>query len=57
MIDLAHKLRFEVCATGVADPALAERLKALNCDYAQGLFKGPAVPAEHFVERYGFDFG
>jgi len=57
MIDLAHKLRFEVCATGVADPALAECLKALNCDYAQGLFKGPAVPAEHFVERYGFDFG
>lgn len=57
MIELAHKLRFEVCATGVADPALAERLKALNCDYAQGPFKGPAVPAEHFVERYGFDFG
>lgn len=57
MIELAHKLRMEVCASGVADPALAERLKALNCDYAQGPFKGPGVAAEHFVERFGYDFG
>jgi len=57
MIELAHKLGIEVCATGVAEAALAARLKALNCDYAQGPFKGPAVPAEHFVERFGFDFG
>ena len=57
MIDLAHKLRLEVCATGVATPALAAGLKALNCNFAQGPFKGLAVAAEHFVERFGFDFG
>lgn len=57
LIELAHQLRLDVCATGVTEPALAERLAALNCDYAQGTFKGPAVAAERFVERYGYDFG
>jgi len=57
LIELAHQLRLDVCATSVGEPALAERLKAMNCDYAQGTFKGPAVAAERFVERYGFDYG
>jgi diguanylate cyclase (GGDEF)-like protein len=57
LIELGHQLRLDVCATNVREPALAERLKALNCDYAQGSFKGPAVAAERFVERYGFDYG
>jgi diguanylate cyclase (GGDEF)-like protein len=57
MIDLAHQLRLDVCATSVNEPALAERLTALNCDYAQGSYKGPAVAAERFVERYGYDYG
>jgi diguanylate cyclase (GGDEF)-like protein len=57
LVDLAHQLRLDVCATSVTEPALADRLKALNCDYAQGGFKGPAVAAERFVERYGYDFG
>jgi len=57
LIELGHQLRLDVCATSVREPALAERLKALNCDYAQGSFKGPAVAAERFVERYGYDFG
>lgn len=57
MIELAHQLRLEVCATNVNESALAERLGALNCDYAQGSYKGPAVAAERFVERYGYDFG
>jgi len=57
LIELGHQLRLDVCATSVREPELAERLKALNCDYAQGSFKGPAVAAERFVERYGYDFG
>ena len=57
VIDLAHQLRLDVCATNVPDAALAERLGALNCDYAQGSYKGPAVAADRFVERYGYDFG
>jgi EAL domain-containing protein (putative c-di-GMP-specific phosphodiesterase class I) len=47
----------DVCATSVNEPALVERLTALNCDYAQGSYKGPAVAAERFVERYGYDYG
>ncbi len=57
LVELAHQLRLDVCATSVSDPALAERLRTLNCDYAQGSYKGPAVAAERFVERYGYDFG
>ena len=57
LIDLAHQLRMDISVTGVDTVALHDRLKALNCDYAQGAFKGPAVAADHFVERFGYDFG
>jgi len=57
LIELSHQLRLDVCATSVADAAIAERLIALSCDYAQGTYKGPAVAAGHFIERYGYDFG
>lgn len=57
LVDLAHQLRLDVCATSVSEAALAERLAALSCDYAQGPYKGPAVAAERFVERYGYDYG
>ncbi|MDX1375933.1 MAG: GGDEF domain-containing phosphodiesterase [Burkholderiales bacterium] len=57
LIELAHQLRLDVCATNVSTPELAKHLTALNCDYAQGTYKGPAVAAGRFVERYGYDFG
>lgn len=57
LVELAHQLRLDVCATSVREAALAERLAALSCDYAQGSYKGPAVAAERFVERYGYDYG
>ena len=57
LIDLAHHLRMDMSAAGVDTVPLHDRLKGFNCDYAQGAFKGPAVAADHFVERFGYDFG
>ena len=55
IIELAHHLRLEVVAVGVADDAAAARLKELGCDYMQADYKGPALDPEEFVERFGFN--
>ena len=55
IIELAHHLKLEVVAVGVADDATAGRLKELGCDYMQADYKGPALDPEKFVERFGFN--
>ncbi|TRZ95954.1 MAG: EAL domain-containing protein [Rhodocyclaceae bacterium] len=55
IIELAHHLRLEVVAVGIADDAAAVRLKELGCDYMQADYKGPAVDPKEFVERFGFN--
>lgn len=57
MIAMAHLLRLDVVAVGVADEAAAARLKELGCDYMQADFKGPALEPQQFVERFGFNEG
>lgn len=57
IIELAHHLRLEVVAVGVADDASAIRLKELGCDYMQADYKGPALDPKQFVERFGFSEG
>ena len=57
IIELAHHLRLDVVAVGVADDAAATRLKELGCDYMQADYKGPALDPEKFVERFGFNEG
>lgn len=55
LIDMAHHLRLDVLAVGVADAGAAARLKELGCDYMQADYKGPALEAKLFVERFGFN--
>jgi diguanylate cyclase (GGDEF)-like protein len=55
IIELAHHLRLEVVAFGVADDTAAGRLKELGCDYMQADYKGPALDPEEFVKRFGFN--
>ncbi len=55
IVELAHHLRLDVVALGVADDATAIRLKDLGCDYMQADFKGPALDPVRFVERFGFN--
>ena len=55
IIDLAHQLELEVVAVNVADDAAAEKLKELGCDYMQADYRGPALDAEGFVKRFGFN--
>ena len=57
LIELAHHLRLDVVAVGAADDAAAGRLKELGCDYMQADFKGPALDAQGFVARFGFNEG
>lgn len=54
IVELAHHLRLDVVAVGVADDAAAARLKELGCDIMQADYKGPALDPNQFVERYGF---
>ena len=54
IIGLARALELEVLAVDVADDTAAARLKALGCDYMQADYRGPALPAEGFVRRFGF---
>ena len=55
IIELAHHLRLDVVAVGVADDAAATRLKELGCDTMQADYKGPALDPKGFVERYGLN--
>jgi EAL domain-containing protein (putative c-di-GMP-specific phosphodiesterase class I) len=55
IVELAHHLRLDVVAVGVADDATASRLKDMGCDYMQADFKGPALDPVRFVERFGFN--
>jgi EAL domain-containing protein (putative c-di-GMP-specific phosphodiesterase class I) len=57
IIALAHNLELEVVALSVADDAEAARLKQLGCDYMQADYRGPALDAEGFVTRFGFNAG
>lgn len=57
IIELAHNLELEVVALGVADDTAAARLKELGCDYMQADYRGPALDAEGFVKRFGFNEG
>lgn len=54
VIELAHHLKLDVVAVGVADETQATRLKELGCDFMQADFKGPALDPKGFVERFGF---
>lgn len=55
MVDLAHQLRLDVVATGVADEDAAARLKALGCDAMQADYRGKALDPKRFVEQFGLD--
>lgn len=57
IIELAHNLELEVVALRVADDNAADKLKALGCDYMQSDYRGPALDAEGFVKRFGFNEG
>ena len=49
---IAHELRMEVLADGVADAATAACLKDLGCDILQGDHVGPLRDAAGFIEAH-----
>jgi diguanylate cyclase (GGDEF)-like protein/PAS domain S-box-containing protein len=46
IVEMAHKLGMSVVAEGVEDPAQADRLRELGCEFAQGYHYCPPVAAE-----------
>ena len=55
IINLAHTMRLDIIAVGVPDEAAADKLKELGCDSMQADYRGPALEAKGFVERYGLN--
>lgn len=51
-VGLAHDLRLEVVADGVADEAIAKRVKELGCDYMQGAVVGLPLDPQAFAEKF-----
>ncbi|WP_427501557.1 putative bifunctional diguanylate cyclase/phosphodiesterase [Methylomonas sp. MED-D] len=49
IIGMAHTLRLKVLAEGVETEEQLNFLKEHGCDFYQGYYKSPAVPAETFV--------
>jgi EAL domain-containing protein (putative c-di-GMP-specific phosphodiesterase class I) len=50
MIDTAHLFGLRVVAEGVEDQASLELLRQMGCDYAQGYFFTPPLPAPEFEQ-------
>ena len=47
-IDLAHNLGLTVVAEGVENALIWDKLKALDCDEAQGYYMSKPLPAQQF---------
>ncbi|MCU1591126.1 MAG: putative signaling protein, partial [Frankiales bacterium] len=54
-VQLAHSLGARAVAEGVEDAALAEALRGLGCDMAQGYWLSRPVPAEDLRVLLGVD--
>jgi diguanylate cyclase (GGDEF)-like protein/PAS domain S-box-containing protein len=50
IIVMAHKLGLKVIAEGVETALQRDLLIAIHCDYAQGFFYSPPIPAEAFEQ-------
>lgn len=53
VLELGHSLGLDVVAEGVEDQDVLRELIALGCDYAQGYYFSPPVPAAALVEKIG----
>ena len=47
---MAHKLGLKVIAEGVETALQRNLLRDIHCDYAQGFFYSPPVPADVFED-------
>lgn len=50
MIDLCHKLNYDVIAEGVETEKQKEILLELGCDKIQGYYYSPPIPVEKYIE-------
>lgn len=48
IVEMAHTLDLKVVAEGVETEEQKNRLKAMNCDYAQGYFYAKPTPSDDY---------
>lgn len=46
IVDLGHRLDLELVAEGIEDRGTLQQLRSMGCEYGQGNFFSPAVPAD-----------
>ncbi|MEN7343310.1 MAG: EAL domain-containing protein [Pseudomonadota bacterium] len=51
IVDMSRNLRLEVVAEGIETPAQLSLLRALKCDFGQGMLFGEPMSADGFAER------
>ena len=51
IVDMSRNLRLEVVAEGIETPAQLSLLRALRCDFGQGMLFGEPMSADGFAER------
>lgn len=56
IIRMAHELNMQVVAEGVENPAILEMLVSWRCDYAEGYLFNRPMPADAFIEWFGYSF-
>jgi len=52
IVEMAHSLGLTVVAEGIEDTPTLERLIELGCDFGQGFYWSPALPAADFFRFY-----
>lgn len=49
IIEMAHCLQLEVVAEGIEDAVMLSKLQAFGCEFGQGFYWSPALPAVEFA--------
>lgn len=57
IVSMAHTLGIKVVAEGIETPEQRDLLASIGCDYGQGFFISPPVPARQFEERLLMECG
>ncbi len=53
LVAVFHEMGFSITAEGIENEEMAEKIKAIGCDYLQGFYYSRPIPMEDFIDKYG----